>query len=78
MFYREKPTIEFSSGFLGENVYFNTLQIPIKSGYHQNTLDGAPDLIDDEVWQEVPDIVATIQRKRQILTMKWPPDKKVF
>ena len=56
MFFREKSKIEFSFGFFGENVDFHTFQIPMKSGYEHDTLDGAPDLTDEEVLQEVPDI----------------------
>ena len=30
--------------------------MPMKVGYEHDTLDGAPDLMDEEVLQEVPDV----------------------
>ena len=52
---REKSKVEFSFGFFGENVDFCNLQIPVNVGYEHDTLDGAPDLMDEEVLQEIQD-----------------------
>ena len=55
-YYREKSKVEFSFGFFGQKLDFNTLQTPVKAGNEYDTLDGAPDLIDEEVLQEVQDV----------------------